>query len=273
MPLLTQEELSRTVPFFRGRCGAAAARGLMKLLAIDRINSLYDRNCSHTGPEFARAILNDIGVEYAVYNREVLEHLPDGPFITVSNHPYGSIDGIILADLFGHLRPDYKLIVNRLLARIEALSPCFISVTPTGNEHTAPTKDSISGIMEAMRHVRGGHPLGIFPAGAVSDLSLKDRCVRDREWQLPVISLIRKLNVPVLPVHFIDRNSDLYYGLGLLDWRIRLLRLPSEVFNKRGKPVRIVCGDIITPQEQSAVQDTAQFSDFLRDKLYNGSTI
>ncbi len=273
MPLLTLEEIEQAAPVFRGKCGNAVARGLMRFLSVDRINDLYDRNCRYSGPEFARAILEDIGVSYTVYGGEIPDSLSSGPFITISNHPYGSIDGIILADLFGHSRSDYKLIVNKVLSRIKALGPSFINVTPTGQDRTAPTKDSIAGIKEAMRHVRDGHPLGIFPAGAVSDLSLKERCVRDREWQLPVISLIRKLNVPVLPVKFLDRNSDFYYSLGLIDWRVRLLRLPSEVFNKRGKPVRLVCGPVITPEEQSEYTDMQEFSAFLRNKLYAGCVI
>lgn len=268
MPLLTLEEIGQAAPVFRGRCGRAVAGALMKALSVDRINDLYDRNCSLSGPEFAKAILEDIGVEYTVSGLEWTGELGTGAFITVSNHPYGSIDGIVLADLFGHIRPDYKLIVNKMLSRIKALGVNFINVTPTGKEHTAPTKDSISGIMEAVRHVKGGHPLGIFPAGAVSDLSIRDRCVRDREWQLPIIQLVRKLRVPVLPVKFLDRNSDFYYSLGLIDWRVRLLRLPSEVFNKRGKPVRVAIGRPISPDVQAGFRDDAAFGAFLRETVY-----
>ena len=117
--------------------------------------------------------------------------------------------------------------------------------------------------------MRDGHPLGLFPAGAISDLSLKDRCIRDREWQEPVLRLIKKLGVPIVPVHFLDRNSDFYYSLGLIDWKVRLLRLPAEVFNKRGRKTRISIGEIITPQQQSEFSDIRQFGEFLRNKVYN----
>ena len=199
----------------------------------------------------------------------MLHELPEGPFITISNHPYGSIDGVMLVDMFGHIRKDYKVMVNKILSRIETLQDNFICVTPTGTERTAPTRDSIQGIKDALSHVRAGHPLGIFPSGAVSDLSLKDGCIRDREWQEAVIRLIRKLNVPVVPVHFLDRNSDLYYSLGLIDWRIRLLRLPAEVFNKRGKRTRIAIGKVIMPEQQDEFMDIRSFGEFLRSKVYN----
>ncbi len=269
MPLLTIKELENASPVFRGRYGNALGRSVMTFLSVDKVNDLYDRNSGQTGPEFAKAVLADIGVEYEVINSDILSQLPPGPFITVSNHPYGSIDGVMLVDLFGNIRPDFKVMVNQFLSRIRTLSENFICVTPVGNEKTAPTCDSIHGIKEAVAHVRGGHPLGIFPSGAVSDLSLKDRCVRDREWQEPVIRLIQKMNVPIVPVHFLDRNSDFYYSLGLIDWRVRLLRLPAEVFNKRGKRTRIALGEIITPQQQKDSGDIAEFRDFLRNKVYN----
>ena len=269
MPLLTLSELEQASALFRGKCGNSLCRGLMRMLSIDKVNDLYDRNSSVMGPDFAEAVLEDIGMKYEIFNREVLEHLPDGPFITISNHPYGHIDGVMLVDLFGHIRPDFKVMVNKFLGRIETLKDNFICVTPTGTERTSPTRDSIQGIKESVAHIRSGGCLGLFPSGAVSDLSLKDRCIRDREWQEPVVRLIKKLNVPVVPVHFLDRNSNYYYSLGLLDWRVRLLRLLSEVFNKRGKVTRIALGEIILPEQLQEFDDICVLRDFLRNMVYN----
>lgn len=269
MPLLTLNELEKATPLFRGKCGNAFCRVLMQMLAIDKVNDLYDRNSDSQGPEFASAVLKDIGVEYEILNPEVLRNLPDGPFITISNHPYGHIDGVMLVDLFGHIRPDFKVMVNKFLGRIETLGDNFICVTPTGEERTTPTKDSIQGVKDAVAHIRSGGVLGLFPSGAVSDLSLKDCCIRDREWQEPVIRLIRKLNVPIIPVHFLNRNSAFYYSLGLIHWKVRLLRLPPEVFNKRGRIQRIAIGEIITPEQQAEFSEIRQFGDFLRNKVYN----
>lgn len=269
MPLFTLEELGEAAPLFKGQAGGALGNALMKMLAVSKINDLYDRYSDLSGPDFTGAVLDDVGVGYEVFNAEILERLPDGPFITISNHPYGGIDGVVLVDLFGRIRPDYKVMANRFLGRIETLKDNFICVTPTGTDRTAPTKDSVQGIKEAMLHVRSGHPLGIFPAGAISDLSLKDCSIRDREWQEPVIRLIKKLNVPILPVHFLDKNSDFYYMLGLINWRVRLLKLPSEVFNKKGKRTRIAIGPVITTEQQAEFTDLHLFGDFLRSKVYN----
>lgn len=276
MPLLPLQEIEQLTPLFRGRMGRSLARGTMRLLSVDRLNALYDRHAHLRGADFARSVLEDLGIDYEVFveSEEAeaqLHTLDETPFITISNHPYGSIDGVILADLFGHRCTNYKIMVNKILSRVEAMAPSFISVTPTGVERTAATKESIMGVRHALRQLRSGGGLGLFPSGAVSDLSLRESCVRDRPWQLAIISLIAKARVPIMPVRFFDRNSSFYYTLGLIDWRVRLLRLPAEVFNKAGHPVRIGLAPLISVEEQQrylATHTIEEFGAWLRDKVY-----
>lgn len=276
MPLLDLKELEGYSSLFRGRLGKSLASGLMKMLSVDRLNDLYERNMHEKGPEFAASVLSDLGVErvvgYVDEPDDLAELLPEGPFITISNHPYGHIDGITLVDLFGHIRPDYKVMVNRILGRVESMQDNFIQVTPVGESRTVPTADSVSGVKQALRHLRSGGALGLFPSGAVSDLSLTDGTVRDRDWQDPVIKLIAKASVPVLPVRFFDGNSSFYYSLGLLSWKIRLLRLPAEVFNKKGKPIHVGIGPLVTVEEQKErLHDLDAFKSFLRTSVYDMS--
>lgn len=274
MSLLTIQELQQVSPLFRGRIGSALGHGLMHLLAVDKLNALYDRHAHLSGPDFARSVLDDLGVRYEVMGpgaEAFADALFGVPFITISNHPYGGIDGIILADFFGHQFPNYKIMVNKILGRVEALSPSFISVTPTGVERSVPTKDSIVGIRRALGQLRSGGALGLFPSGAVSDLSLRDRCVRDREWQPAIIRLIAKAAVPILPVHFLDGNSRFYYSLGLIDWRVRLLRLPAELFNKAHRPVRLCVGEVVSVEEQQgflATHGVEEYGLWLRKRVY-----
>ena len=276
MPLLTLQELEQMTPLFSGRVGSTLARSTMRLLSIDKLNALYDRHSHLCGADFAHSMLEDLGIDYEVFveSEEAdaqLHTLDETPFITISNHPYGSIDGVILADFFGNRCANYKIMVNKILNRVEALAPSFIPVTPTGVQRTAATAESIMGVRRALMQLRSGGGLGLFPSGAVSDFSLRDGCVRDREWQPAIISLIVKAKVPIMPVRFFDRNSAFYYGLGLIDWRVRLLRLPSEVFNKVGRPVRIGLAPLISVEEQQqylATHTIEEFSAWLRGKVY-----
>lgn len=275
MPLLDIKELEQMAPAFRGKAGNSLAKGLMKFLSVDRLNDLYDRNSYLRGVEFADAVLKDVGLEYSIgYEGEAPDSLEDllpaGPFITVSNHPCGHLDGVALVDLIGKVRKDYKVMVNKILGRVEAMSDHFIQVVPTGAERTAATAESVAGVKAALSHLRSGGALGLFPSGAVSDLHLPSFNVSDREWQEPVIRLIAKAQVPIVPIRFFDGNSPFYYSLGLIDWRVRLLRLPAEVFNKNGKPFRIGVGPVISvDQQRPFASDPNLFRSFLRSSVYD----
>ena len=280
MPLLTLEELEQMTPLFHGKAGRTFGRCAMKLLAMERINTLYDRHRHLCGTEFTHNVLKDLGIKYDILAEtpEVLtqlnEQCKETPYITISNHPYGGIDGVILADCFGQLCPNYKIITNKILERVETLSSSFIPVTPTGSKRNTPTQESILGIRHASAHLASGGSLGIFPAGAVSNLSLRDGKVCDREWQPTIIRFISKSRVPILPVRFFGGNSWFYYSLGLIDWRIRLLRLPAEVFNKSHTPILLGIGPLIGVEEQQEYLTThsvAEFGQWLRGKVYGMS--
>ncbi|MDF1572142.1 MAG: 1-acyl-sn-glycerol-3-phosphate acyltransferase [Bacteroidales bacterium] len=255
-------------PVFRGKRGRQLAEWIMRQFSIDQVNRVHKQYGNFKGAAFTSRLLDDIGVHYLVGNAERLENLPDEAFITVSNHPYGGLDGIMTIDLIAQLRPDYKFMVNQQLARIKALEDSFIPVTPTGNKRSEITAASIRGIRETIEHLKNGHPLGLFPSGAVSDFSLTELKVRDRRWQKSILHLLHSLKVPILPIRFFDQNSAFFYFLGLLNWRIRLLRLPTEVFNKKGKQPRIAIGNIISPKEQKQFSSPEALGRFLRKSVY-----
>lgn len=266
--MISIKEMADATFLFRGKAGNALARGVKKLCAVTKLEKLVGDHSDKTGWEFSQDVLEELGVDYELGGLPLSE-LPKGAFITVHNHPYGGVDGCALVNIFGRVDPQYKLMVNKILARIWPLEGNFITVVPTGEKREAARAESVSGVKECIAQVRKGHPLGIFPSGAVSDLSLKDKCVRDRQWQEPALKLIKKLGVPVVPVRFFDGNSRFYYRLGLISWKVRLLRLPSEIFNKHGKRMRIGIGPVITPERQAGFKDLTEFGEFLRESVYS----
>lgn len=268
MPLLTYNDIEKIDPIFRGKMGHLLADILIKIMGIDKVSELYDNNSQYIGVDFAHHILQDIGVNYQVINRERLEQLPDGGFITISNHPYGSIDGIMLIDMIGQIRPDYKVLVNQFLGHIKCLEPNFIKVVPKGDNNEGVKRESLKGILQSLKHLESGAPLGLFPAGAVSNLYPRQRRIEDREWQISAIQLIKRAHLPVVPIRFLDRNSIFFYLLGLIDWRVRVSRLPREVFNKRGKQVRVEIGKTISPEQIDTFDNILQLRDCLRASIY-----
>lgn len=266
--MLPVSEMAAAVPVFRGRVGAALARAVKKVLNLSRLEKLVWDHSDVKGWQFSQDVLEELGVDYELGGLP-LEELPKGAFITVHNHPYGGLDGCALVNIFGRVDPEYKVMVNKLLARMWPLKESFITVVPVGERREAASAESISGVRESLTHLRNGHPLGIFPSGAVSDLKPKEGCVRDREWQEAALKLIKKPGVPIVPVRFFDGNSRFYYNLGLISWKVRLLRLASELFNKKGKRMRIAIGPVITPEKQAEFQDLQSFGNFLRESVYS----
>jgi len=269
MALITMEDIEGISPVFKGKFGNELARLIMRITDVDKLSERYGRHEDLSGPEFVSAFLKDLDLNYEVQGLEYLQSvILNGPFITISNHPYGGLDGLILIDLFGHFREDYKLMVNKFLSKAKTLNDNFIYVVPKTSDTKEISQDSIEGMRKTLKHINEGHPLGIFPSGAVSDFSFKDFCVRDREWQQPAAELIRYLKVPVVPVRFFDQNTNWFYFLGLINWRLRTLRLPREILNKEGKTVRLGIGEVISVEEQMRVPE-ADFAAMLRSSVYS----
>ncbi|MBR5735965.1 MAG: GtrA family protein [Bacteroidales bacterium] len=268
--MLGLDEMCKASPIFKGAWGRSLARLLMDLFGISRINRLYAGAADSRGIEACSKVIDGMGCDYLVGNAANLDLIPEeGAFVTVSNHPYGGLDGLIQIELVGSRRKDYKFIVNNILARAKSLGDAFITVTPTTTEKKAPDAVTVSGIKKIMLQLQEGHGLGCFPSGAVSDYIPKLRKLQDRKWQDSMLRIIQKAKVPVIPIYFPDRNSRFFYFLGLISWKLRLLRLPSEYFNKHRSTHRVIVGLPISVEEQQQYPDLAAYGKMLRDKVYN----
>ena len=99
--------------------------------------------------------------------------------------------------------------------------------------------------------------------------NIKNLRVKDREWQGSILKLIQKAKVPVVPIRFFDKNSAFFYLLGLINWRIRLIRMPREIFNKKKHQPRIGVGNIITVEDQQKFPDYKALGRFLQKAVYD----
>ena len=176
-------DLQEMAPFFKGRVGTWLGKLLIKCLRVDLVNKVHARNCHLRGAEFTSALLHDpiIDLSYEVHNKEILDHLPEGAFVTVSNHPIGSLDGIMLIDIFASRRPDFKVMVNGILTKIGAMEDNFISVVPDSHKRGA-NPANVNGVRLSLQRLKEGHPMGFFPAGAISFYNKKEKQVRDLSW-------------------------------------------------------------------------------------------
>lgn len=243
-------------------------RWLFKVLAIDKVNRTHSNLMDTPGTEFAtRLLFEDLEMKLRVDGQEVLDHLPPGAFITVSNHPFGALDGVTLIHLFGTRRPGYKVMVNMLLNKISALSPSFIAVDQSASADPVKRRESVHGIRQAMRMLADGEPVGFFPAGAMSKVNGKFR-LQDRPWQKTVLQIIYKAKVPVIPVFFHGTNSWLFNLLGVVWWQARSALLPREIFRRRHRTMHVSVGQPISVEEQARFADAEALGRYLRERTY-----
>ena len=264
--VLDADDIMAMVPKLQGH--RKLVERFMKFLSLDKVNALHANHADTPGPQFVRGLLEELDIKLRIDNGQVLDNLPQGAFITVSNHHFGALDGIILIDMIASRRPRYKVMVNMFLNYIKAMRPNFIAVDAMASDDPKKRAVSMAGIREVIKMVRQGDPVGFFPAGAVAKVNWRGR-LQDREWQPTVIQLIEKLKVPVIPIFFHGSQSWWFNFLGVVCWQLRTFRHPAEVFRKRGKTFHITVGDPITVEEQMAhMGSEKEFSDFPRRRTY-----
>ena len=174
---------------------------------------------------------------------------------------------LLLKLLLIEKRADYKIIANFLLHRIEPLKPYVMPVNPF--ENRKDVKSSVAGIKNCIySHIAEMvRPLGIFPAGEVS--TYKDGKLKvDKPWEEGAVRLIKKANVPVIPIYFHAKNSRLFYFLSKISDTLRTAKLPSEVISQNGRIIKVRIGKPISLKDQEAYKDIPSFYEFLRKKTY-----
>ena len=266
MSLVTAKEVARAIQLDRyGPLGTAMGWTLMQLTRMSSINSVYAKYKHLPGPEFLDAILEYYEIDFEIPEEDFKRLPKQGPFITISNHPLGGIDGILLLKLLLSQRDDYKIIANFLLQRIKPLSPYILPVNPFENHKDV--RSSVMGFKRAMEHLAEGHPLGIFPAGEVS--TYRDgKLIVDKPWEEAAVKLIRKAGVPVVPIYFHARNSRLFYHLSRMNEIFRTAKLPSELATQRNRSIKVRIGQPISIEVQEEQESLEDFADLLRRKTY-----
>lgn len=184
-----------------------------------------------------------------------------GPLIIVANHPFGIIDPIMLARWAAQFRPDLKVMTNSLMLAMKELKDHVIPVNPFGGDDAA--KKNLTPMKEAIRLLRGGGTLIIFPAGEVASYK-PGRGVDEPAWSNHVGSLVRRTQATVLPVYFPGSNSTLFHAAGLIHPRLRTGLLLREFCNREGTTVPMSVGHPIPYSRLKKFEDDESLTRYLR---------
>jgi putative hemolysin len=241
---------------------------LGRILGLRQAANLYrDLIAERDDRPLTDRLLSHLHVTYRVSNRD-LDRIPrQGPVVIVANHPYGILDGAVLASILLRLRTDVKFLANQMLSVIPEIRDLLIPVDPIGG--AVSTQMNGRGVKQALDFLSGGGLLVVFPAGEVSHFRWKERSVADPEWN-PAISRViaiacrRVRGFSVVPAYVSGSNSFLFQTLGIVHPRLRTALLVRELLNKRRRDVEVRIGHPILGERLLAIPTDAQRTQHLR---------
>jgi len=241
--------LKETYPDFSlGKHNQLAVKALKKLIHEDDFNHVILTNQHLRGFAFLDKLLHYFKFNYQVSN-DSLNNIPsEGRLLIVANHPIGTLDGLALVRLIRSVRPDVRIVANRVLSHMEPLQSVFLPVDVLSDKKNL--KDTYKTMLEALENEEA---IIIFPAGEVSRITPTG--IRDGKWQTGFLKLARKSHCPILPVHIKAKNSALFYSMSTLYKPLGTMLLVKEMFNKKNQEIKFKVG---APIPYAAIADSAE---------------
>ncbi len=240
---------------------------LERLLSLRHLDKLYRGFApSRSEREFLQQVFETFNIRYQVEAEELARIPRRGPLVVVANHPFGAIEGVIMAAVLVQVRPDVKIMANFVLQRIPELRDRFIAVNPFGG--SAATRSNARPLKEALQWLRQDGCLVVFPAGEVSHLNPRKAAVSDPDWSPSVGRLIQLAQAPVQTVYFYGANSLLFQLCGLVHPWLRTALLPRELVRRANTTIPIRIGKAIGYQKLKGMADEKALIDYLRLRTY-----
>lgn len=212
-----------------------------RVLGITHMDDMYQQNqmAGLTKDAFAQKLIDILGIQILGGELLSLKIPKNGPIVIASNHPFGGIEGVILCLLIGRIRPDLKVLANQGLKIFPELQDYFIFTNPLTEKNPKNTPS----IRASVRHVKQGGALLIFPAGRVSYYQNDKARISEHSWNRVIGRLITTSGAHYIPIFISGENSPLFYRLGRVYYRLRMLMLPRELLNKKNQKIQLSAGN------------------------------
>ena len=250
-----------------GLLAAPAVAAVNRLSGLKRLDGLYQRTRRAAGTgDFLDRALATLGVCLQLDPQRLARVPESGPLLIVSNHPFGGVEGMALAQALRRRRPDLRILANHLLGRIPELDPLMIHVDPFGG--AAATRRNRAPLRQALAWLNNGGALLVFPAGAVSHWQLAQRAVTDPPWQPAAAWLARRSGAAVLPVFVGGHNSALFQLAGLVSPHLRTVLLVRELLDSHRRHLRAELGRPIAASELDDLGTDEECTAWLRLRVY-----
>jgi putative hemolysin len=235
---------------------------ILKVKSIERIYAALPK--ATTAEQFLEKVIERFQFRLEVDGEDMCKIPESGPMIAAANHPFGGVEGLLLASLLLSRRKDVKIMANPILSALPELKDLFIPTDPFSNRPAL--YKNVKALRQAVGWLSRGGLLVIFPAGEVSHLDLRERKVCDPPWNSGILHLLKKTQAPVLPVFFPGRNGFCFQAFGLIHPKLRTAMLAREFLNKKKKTIHLRIGKVIHYESISLLPDDADRLDYLRKR-------
>ena len=237
-----------------------------KISKIDYIKDLYKKNydeLKRTDNFWAKTI-EYLNIKYTVNSSE---NIPSkGPVIIVCNHPFGLLDGLIVAAIIAKIRKDYKILINEEITHIDLIEKYLLPIKFSGI--TGDIKQNIKSKKSAINLINDGGSLILFPSGEVATSKFIFDKPKERNWKPLVGSIIKKTECKIIPIYFKGKNSLLFQTVGFLSDQLRRLLFIRELLNKKNQTFKLSIGKKISSLQNERLNNR-QIVDKLRSIVVN----
>ena len=240
---------------------------LERMLRLHRLGRIYaeiDEKEDLKG--FIDESLKRLKVSFEVRESDLASVPRSGPLLIVANHPFGGIEGLILASCLLDIRKDTKIMANFLLGRIPELRELPFCVDPFQTKKSSAR--NLKPLKGAIGWLKGGHALAVFPGGTVSHLDVRRREIVDPAWHQSIGRMARSAGARVIPVFFEGANGLMFQLAGMIHPKLRTVLLPHELLNKASKTIRLRIGSPIPPEKMAVFDSDEKLVTYLRMRTY-----
>jgi putative hemolysin len=242
-----------------------------KFIPVGKVRDLYRRLRQSSEGFGLENLLAEMHVDLRLDALDTARIPTTGPVVVVANHPFGMLDGAVLAVLLARARPDVKVMTNSLLRDVPELTRHCIFVNPFQSDRALRAESSDvnrHAVEEALAWLQRGGMLAIFPAGEVSHWQFPQGEIADPVWNDTAARLIRRTGAAALPVYFCGRNSVGFHLFARIHFRLRTAFLLQEFLQQKGRTVEVRVGSEIPANSVAAIADDREAIEYLRWRTY-----
>ncbi|NIZ10489.1 lysophospholipid acyltransferase family protein [Pseudooceanicola sp. HF7] len=234
-------------------------------LTILRLIRKFEKQGAPQGQAFWKACLDVMGIPVETPQAQ-LERIPlDGPVVVVANHPHGMVDGMILAELIGRRRLDYKILTRSVLTGIDEVASSYMIPVPFPHDPEAQRK-MVEMRAKAMAHLKEGGIVALFPSGVVAASKTMFGPAIEAEWNVFTGQMIRRSGARVVPIHFTGANSRWYQMANRVSATLRQGLLLHEIVHSLNAPQAPIIGHPVGDEAMERLKsDPRGFMAWLRE--------